>query len=114
MFLNKDILKSIVFIIIISLAILTFTGMLNGCKSYEPIRFKGELEECNDFYSVMKFYAEFDKTPDSAFVGTVYARCQEARVAKRLASRETHCKKLYFKDGYIRSYKFKRAFRREV
>jgi len=107
----KEKLKNLVPIVLYFACIFLFAcflmGCLQGCKSFEPIQLQDECKECNDFYNVMKFYAEFDKTPDSAFIGTVYAECQKARYEERLSVRESHCAKIFFKDGVVDEKNYK-------
>lgn len=53
---------------------------LVGCKSFEPVIIPGQPDECNDFYSVLQYYSV--NGHDSAFVGTVYEKCSQARKDK--------------------------------
>ena len=50
---------------------------LSGCKTFEPVIIEGQPDECNDFYSILKYYSV--QGGDSAFVGTVYGNCTTAR-----------------------------------
>lgn len=68
--------------------------LLSGCKSFDPVVVQGQPDECNDFYSVLKYYSVEGK--DSAFVGTVFNECKIARSAIRLQIREKHCKELIY------------------
>lgn len=56
---------------------------LTGCKSFEPVIIPGQPDECNDFYSVLQYYSV--NGHDSAFVGTVYEKCSQARKDKNIA-----------------------------
>jgi hypothetical protein len=56
---------------------------LTGCKSFEPIIIPNQPDECNDFYNVLKYYSV--QGGDSAFVGTVYEKCSQARKDKNIA-----------------------------
>ena len=67
-----------------------------GCKSFEPVQVEGQPDECNDFYTVMQYYSV--QGGDSAFVGTVYEKCLQARKdAKDNKIREL-CRELHPED----------------
>ena len=95
-------IEVLMMIVILILAI----NLICGCKSFEPVQIEGECPECNDFYTVMKYNVK-NTGKDSAFVGTVYAECQEARAQKRKIKQENHCAKLYFKDGIVIKTQYK-------
>jgi len=71
-----------------------------GCRTYKPITVPNQPDECNDFYSVMGYYYSLDKI-DSAFVGTVYNECKNARTEKRKCVREAHCKQLFYGNAEL-------------
>jgi len=50
---------------------------LVGCKSFKPVIIPNQPDECNDFYSVLQYYSV--QGGDSAFVGTVFEKCVQAR-----------------------------------
>jgi hypothetical protein len=63
-----------------------------GCASFEPVIIPGQPDECNDFYTVMQYYSV--QSGDSAFVGTVYEKCNQARKEQR-KEKSIDCYKLY-------------------
>lgn len=65
--------KILFFILIISL-------LLTSCKSFKRVDLEGQPDECKDFYLVMEYYSV--QGGDSAFVGTVYEKCVQARKDK--------------------------------
>lgn len=66
------------------LIICTFFAVLStGCKSFEPVILPGQPDECNDFYSILQYYSV--QGGDSAFVGTVYEKCSQARKDKNIS-----------------------------
>lgn len=77
-----------------------FLILVVSCKTYKPITIQGQPDECNDFYSVMSYYYSLDKI-DSAFVGTVYNECKQARTEKRKCVREAHCKQLFYGNSEL-------------
>ena len=72
-------------------------GAVMSCKSFDVIQIEGQPDECNDFYTVMKYYSVEGK--DSAFVGTVYQECKSARAEIRKQTKEKHCAKIIFPEG---------------
>ncbi len=63
------------------LIICTIIGVFStGCKSFKPVIIPNQPDECNDFYSVLQYYSV--NGHDSAFVGTVYEKCSQARKDK--------------------------------
>ena len=101
-------------LIIVSLivSIIVFTV---GCNTFKVIQVEGQPDECNDFYTVMMFYAEQSKGKgggDSAFIGTVYNECKTAREGDRKMIKEKHCKALIFGDSPLdkRNYKLYSQF----
>lgn len=80
--------------LVLALMVLAFVG----CKSFKPVVIQGQPDECNDFYSVLGYYTTADKG-DSAFIGTVYNECKNARSESRKAVREKHCKDLIYGQG---------------
>lgn len=65
--------KILFFMLIISL-------LLSSCKSFKRVNLEGQPDECKDFYLVMEYYSV--QGGDSAFVGTVYEKCVQARKDK--------------------------------
>ena len=51
-----------------------------GCKSFKRVNVENQPDECNDFYYVLEYYSV--QGGDSAFVGTVYEKCSQARKDK--------------------------------
>ena len=86
-------------VILFCLSIAGNVFLLSGCKSFEPVIMEGQPDECNDFYSILKYYSVEGK--DSAFVGTVYNECKIARAEKRNIKIKDLCKQLYFPDSEI-------------
>jgi len=82
--------------IIYGLFIVGVVVVLIGCKSFEPVEIEGQPAECNDFYTVMQYYSV--QGNDSAFVGTVYEKCIQARKANTKIKIQDLCKKLYSDD----------------
>lgn len=95
--------KIIMILLVITLA--SFAAC-SGCKSFEPVTIEGQPDECNDFYSVLRYYVKGGA--DSAFVGTVYQECKAARSENRKALREKHCKELFFGAGNVDKTDYKR------
>lgn len=62
--------KILFFMLIISL-------LLSSCKSFKRVNLEGQPDECKDFYLVMEYYSV--QGGDSAFVGTVFEKCVQAR-----------------------------------
>lgn len=96
-------------IAVICLMILSGAGnilFLTGCKSFDPVVIQGQPDECNDFYSVLKYYSVEGK--DSAFVGTVYNECKTARSAVRLSAREKQCKELIYGQAELNKSDYKK------
>lgn len=92
--------------IIILLFIIIFSA--SGCKSFKRVNIEGQPDECKDFYLVMEYYSV--QGGDSAFVGTVYEKCVQARKDKDKAEIKDlkkwgndMCDKLYKED--INEYK---------
>lgn len=94
-------MKKIIFMMIIFSAFIFVS-----CKNFDPIVIQGQPDECNDFYSVLKYYVK--NGADSAFVGTVYQECKAARAENRKAIREKHCKELFFGAGLVDKTDYKR------
>lgn len=85
--------------IIFFLSIAGNVFLLSGCKSFSPVIVEGQPDECNDFYSILKYYSVEGK--DSAFVGTVYNECKLARAEKRDDKIKSLCKQIYFPGSDI-------------
>ena len=79
--------------IVYSMFIVAVVVTMVGCKSFEPVQVEGQPDECNDFYTVMQYYSV--QGGDSAFVGTVYEKCLQARKEKKDKKIYDLCKKLY-------------------
>lgn len=71
-----------------------------GCKSFDPVQVKGEVSECNDFYTVLKYNVKAENR-DGAFAAVVYEQCKQARAQKRQIEKERHCAGLYFTNGVV-------------
>lgn len=91
--------KSIHIILMCIIFPIFYTGCNLGCKSFDPVIIENQPDECNDFYSILKYYSVEGK--DSAFVGTVYNECKIARVNKYRNRIESLCKKIYFPDKAV-------------
>lgn len=83
-----------------------------GCKSFKRVNAENQPDECNDFYYVLEYYSV--QGGDSAFVGTVYEKCSQARrdkdkaEIKKLKERvNTLCEQLFMEDleGFKRCIK---------
>ena len=70
-----------------------------NCQSFDPVQLQDQPDECNDFYSVLKYYSV--EGSDSAFVGTVYQECKTARAERRKAERENHCREIYYGGALV-------------
>lgn len=57
-----------------------FAVFYTGCKSFKRVDIANQPDECKDFYLVMEYYSV--QGGDSAFVGTVYEKCVQARKDK--------------------------------
>ncbi len=68
---------NIILSILLALSICGNVFFISGCKTFSPVIIEGQPPECNDFYSVLKYYSV--QGGDSAFVGTVYGNCMSAR-----------------------------------
>jgi hypothetical protein len=81
-----------------------FTVFYTGCKSFEPVIIPGQPDECNDFYTVMQYYSV--QGGDSAFVGTVFEKCVQARKEQK-SDKIINCFKLNQGnlDGFTRCIK---------
>jgi hypothetical protein len=88
-------------LLIIGVMVFVLVSLI-GCNTFKVIQVKGQPDECNDFYTTMMFYAEQSKGKgqgDSAFIGTVYNECNEARAEARKKLRENHCRNLIYGEG---------------
>jgi len=61
-----------------------------GCNTFKPVKIKGEIQECNDMYTIMRFYSNL-KVPD-----TIIARAYDKCTKMRQVMRERNCKKWIF------------------
>lgn len=93
-------------IILMCISVIGNIILLSGCKTFEPVIIDGQPDECNDFYTVMKYYSVEGK--DSAFVGTVYNECKTARTEKRKQEKEKHCKQLFYGSDVIDKNDYKK------
>lgn len=66
-------MKKLLFILLVFI-------LLTSCKSFKRVNLEGQPDECKDFYLVMEYYSV--QGGDSAFVGTVYEKCTQARKDK--------------------------------
>lgn len=77
-------MKSLIIQILVTLLFLVSSfiagSFFTGCSSFEPVQIKGELSECNDWFTVMKFYSG-QKSVDTMIL-TAYNKCQQARKDK--------------------------------
>jgi hypothetical protein len=88
--------------IVAAVLVVFFSGFLiAGCKTFEPVKIKGELPECNDMYSTMKFYIKSGIKSDS-LVTTMATKCNDARIWYH----NQQCKRWIFKNGEINKNKF--------
>lgn len=95
----KDIASSVVYFMLGAITVLA-TLFFFGCNSFDPVVMKDQPDECNDYYTTLKFYVKTtDK--DSAFVGTVFEKCANARAEKRKEIREEKCRKRFYADGAV-------------
>lgn len=90
--------KILFFMLIISL-------LLSSCKSFKRVNLEGQPDECKDFYLVMEYYSV--QGGDSAFIGTVYEKCVQARRDAK-SEKAINCYKLNPEnnlDGFVRCMK---------
>lgn len=66
--------------IIIAIGIFCAGFFLQVFSSFEPVRIKNEIYQCNDWYTTMKYLAGLKKF--DSMVLTAYNKCQSAREAK--------------------------------
>jgi hypothetical protein len=78
-----------------------------GCRNFDIVNIEGQPDECNDFYTVMKYYAAAGQG-DSAFVGTVYNECRTARAEIRQQVKEKHCKAMIYGEAGLDKTQYKK------
>lgn len=97
----KQVIIKILIGIGIAITIFFVALMFTGCKSFNPITLEGQPDECNDFYSILRYYTTADKG-DSAFIGIVYNECKAARAQVRQSKKELNCREIWYgKDKLI-------------
>lgn len=95
------IIKSVIAVII---SIASFLAGLN-CKTYEPVRIKGEIPICNDMYSIIKAYVKFGIKSDS-LVTRFADKCIVAREKLENKNTEEICKKWIYKKSVFDKNKY--------
>ena len=91
---------------LIGLALMAMILLLVSCCNFKPVVVEGQPDECNDFYTVLRYYAKEGR--DSAFVGVVYNECRTARGEARRVIKENHCKDLIFGKDPLDKSDYKR------
>ncbi len=84
----------------VAIIIIGLVLSLVSCRSFKPVVIDGQCDECNDFYTVLAYYYA-SNNGDSAFVGTVYNECKNARAQIRKAEKEEQCRKKFFLDKQV-------------
>ena len=77
----------------IILICIIFAVFYTGCRTFKaPEGLENQPDECKDFYYVLEYYSV--QGGDSAFVGTVYEKCIQARKEQK-SEKVLNCHKLY-------------------
>jgi hypothetical protein len=76
------------------------------CTFFSPVRIEGQPEECNDWYTSMKY--DIKNKSGGTMSALTYPDCQRARALKRKIQVQEHCRKQVFGQEIIDKENYKK------
>jgi len=95
------------FLVLIGIGVLI---IIFGCNTFEPVVIKGQPEQCNDFYTLvklsngMKGIISKENTSVATVLNmanTVYSKCETARINQKKQKRFDDCVKIIYGDKLL-------------